>query len=126
MRIVKAIVYGMGTQGKLISKYMLEKGVDIVGAIDTNPDIINKDLGEIAGLGHLGVKVSSDADTTLAEQNADIAIVAVFPDMERNYPFFEKCLKNNLNVVSLSEELLYGWTTSPMLASKLDKLAKSS
>jgi len=125
MRRIRAIVYGVGTQGRLITGYMVEKGVDIVAAIDINPEIVGKDLGEVAGLGHsLGVKVESDEDRILAKQDADIAIVAVFFDMERMYPIFEKCVRNGLNVLSTSEELLYAWTTSPMMASKLDRLSK--
>ena len=51
MRRLKAIVYGIGVIGKLATKYMVEGGIDIVGAIDVNPEIVGKDLGEVVGLG---------------------------------------------------------------------------
>jgi 4-hydroxy-tetrahydrodipicolinate reductase len=122
---IRAIVYGVGNVGRLVTKYMVEKGVDIVGAIDINSDIGDKDLGEVAGLGYpLNLKITNNADAVLSKQRADIAVVAIFFDMARMYPVFEKCIENDLNVITTSEEALYAWTTSPILASKLDKLAK--
>ena len=90
MRRIKAIVYGVGVIGRLATKYMVEEGVDIVGAIDVNPEVAGKDLGEVAGLGRpLNVKISDDADVVLSEQEADIAVVSIFSQMDR--------LRNYLN-----------------------------
>jgi len=122
---IRAIVYGVGKMGILISKYMIEKGVDIVGAIDINPAIVGKDLGEVAGLGRdLNVIIRKDADEVLSEYKADIAIVAVYTDMERMYPIFEKCIENNFNVLTTAGGCAYNWSTHPELTAKLDKLAK--
>lgn len=126
MRKIKAIAYGVGKMGKLLSKYMVEKGVEIVGAIDANPEIVGKDLGEVVGLSYpLGVTISDDADTVLSEQKADIAVLALFTWMEAMYPYYKRCIEKGLNVISTSEEPLYPWTTSPELTSDLDKLAKA-
>lgn len=125
MRKVRAIVYGAGAMGQVITKFMVDKGVDIVGAIDINPDIVGRDLGEVVGLGYpLNVKIDDNADAVLSEQEADIAIVALFTEMEKMYPYLKKCIENGLNVITTSEEAFYPWTTSPILTSKLDKLAK--
>ena len=125
MRKIKAIVYGVGTLNKLITKFMLEKGIDIVGAIDINPEIVGKDLGEVAGLGcRLNVVIKDDADAVLSEREADIASVAIFSQMERMYPIFKKCIENSVNVITTGEQALYAWGIYPELASKLDKLAK--
>jgi len=121
---IKAIVYGVGSIGKLMTKHMVRKGVDIVGAIDVNPDIVGQDLGEVADLGRpLNVKIHGD-DGVLEEQEADIAVIAIFSQMDKMYPIFKKCIENGLNVITSSEEALYPWGTSPELAAKLDKLAK--
>ena len=95
MRKIRAIVYGVGAIGKLTTKFMVEKCVDIVGAIDVNLEIVGKDLGEVAGLGRpLNVMINDNADAVLSEQAADIAIVAVFTDLERMYPIFKNCLEH--------------------------------
>jgi hypothetical protein len=125
MRKIKAIVYGVGTLNKLITKYMVEKGIDIVGAIDVNQDLIGKDLGEVAGLNRkLNVVITDDADTVLTEAEADIASVAIFSQMERMYPIFKNCIANGLNIITTGEQALYPWEICPEPASKLDKLAK--
>ena len=125
MTKIKAIVYGVGTLNKLITKYMVEKGIDIVGAIDVNPDLIGKDLGEVAGLmRNLNVVITDNAETVLTEAEADIASVAIFSQMERMYPIFRKCIENGLNVITTGEQALYPWEICPEPAAKLDKLAK--
>jgi len=124
MRRIKAIVYGVGAINNLATKYILEKGVDIVGAIDVDPRIVGKDLGEVAGLDHLNVKINDDADAVLSKQEADIAVVSIFSQMDRMYPHFKKCVENGLNVITPAEEALYPWEISPELAANLDKLAK--
>lgn len=123
MEKIKAIVYGVGEMGKIMTKFMVEKGVLIVGAIDVSN--IGEDVGEVAGLGYpINVRISDNADAVLSEQKADIAVVAVFTEMERMYPHLKKCIENSLNVITTSEEALYPWTTSPELTAKLDKLAR--
>ena len=108
-----------------MTKLMVEKGVNIVGAIDVNPEVVDKDLGDVAGLGYpLNVTISDNADVVLSEQKADIAVIAMFSEMETMYPHLKKCAENGLNAITTSEEASYPWSTSPELAAKLDKLAK--
>jgi len=123
--MIKAIVYGVGAMGEIMTKFMVEKGINIVGAIDKNPRICGKDLGEIIGLDYpLNVVVSNNSTTVLSNQQADIAVLSLCSEMEKMYPYIEECIKNGLNVISTSREASYPWTISPILASKLDKLAK--
>ena len=56
---IKAVQYGVGKMSLYTMRYMLEKGIEIVGAVDVNPAVIGKDIGEILGRERLGVVVTS-------------------------------------------------------------------
>ena len=54
---VKAVQYGTGKMSVFTMRYMQEKGIEIVGAIDSDPNIIGKDIGEIMGEENRGIYV---------------------------------------------------------------------
>ena len=67
MENVKVVSYGIGVIGRRLVNHLLTKdGVEIVGAVDINPQIVGKDLGEILGREKLGVVISSDADEVIS------------------------------------------------------------
>ena len=121
---IKAIVYGLGVVGIKQIKPLVSKGVEIVGAIEINPELVGRDLGEAAGLEPLGVIISDDADQVLADNPADIALLSLFTEVDRMAPFIEKCVRHGLNVVTPADDLNYPWNQAPELSAQLDELAK--
>lgn len=127
MQKIKVIQYGCGKMSHWIVPYLLDKGIQIVGAVDNNPAIVGKDLGEALNLGRkLGIIITDDADALLDNTDADVAIVTLFSLVSDCFPHFAKCLSHGLNVISTCEELTYAWTTDPEHANLLDKLAKEN
>ena len=124
---LRVIQYGCGKMGQIFLRYLYEKGADIVGAIDTDPDLIGKDVGEVAGLGfNLNVRVRDDAEAVFSECRADATIIAIASLMSDMEEHFDRAARHGVNAISTCEESLYPWTTAPAITNRLDKVAKEN
>lgn len=127
-RKVKVVQYGVGKMSLYTMRYVYEKGGEIVGAIDINPKVIGKDIGEILRTENKGVKVVSaeDARKVLEETRPDIVIVttmSLIKDLENPLML---CAELGLNAITTCEEAFYPEASNPRLTEKLDRLAKEN
>jgi 2,4-diaminopentanoate dehydrogenase len=125
MKRIRAVIYGVGTMNTIATRMLLDKEVEIVGAISRSKDKVGRDLGELTGLGrNIGVVVSDDAPAVLASTLPHIAVIAVNSYMADAVEQLRICAEAGVNAVTLSEEALYPWNTSPEITAELDAIAK--
>jgi len=123
---IRTIQYGIGPIGASIAKLLREKqSVELVGAIDTDPAKVGRDLGEVVGAPDApwGVQISDNAEEVLS-QAADIVMHTTSSSLAKVADQLIECLKAGSCVVSTCEELSYPYRTHPALAAQLDKEAK--
>ena len=125
---VKVVQFGTGKMAKYTMRYVYEKGGEVVGAIDVNPAVIGKDIGEIIGCENKNVKVTSfeDAEAMLKEVKPDICVVETMSLIKDLEDPFMLCAKLGINAISTCEEAFFPWNSNPNLTKKIDELAKKT
>ena len=123
---LRVAMYGIGSVGSTLTRMLVERGAEIVGALARSPEKQGRDVGDLIGLAApLGVTVTLDPDELLATK-PDIVVMTVASYMDDMYEHVERCIQAGTNVISLSEELLYPWHTSGDQAAALDAAAKAA
>ena len=130
MEKVKIVQYGCGKMSAYTMRYAIEKGYEIVGALDINPNVIGKDISEIIGCncGEKGVKVEDvkGARKVLEETKPDVCIVTTMSLMSDLDEALTLCAELGINAITTCEEAFYPEASNPKLTEKLDKLAKEN
>ncbi|HEY0703511.1 MAG TPA: hypothetical protein VGD60_12150 [Candidatus Acidoferrales bacterium] len=123
---IRVIQYGIGPIGASIVRLMRQKAsIEIVAAIDTDPQKAGKDLGVVVGSPDApwGVTVSSDAASALATP-ADVVVHSTSSYLKNVMDQLLACLSAGLCVVSTCEELAYPFRKHPDLSKILDAAAQ--
>lgn len=127
-KTIKVVQIGCGKMSKYTMRYVQEKGGEIVGAYDINPDIIGKDIATITGLKPTGVLVENvgELKSTLKAHKPDVAIVTTMSLMSDVYDVLMICAECGVNAITTCEEAFYPWNSSEKLTENLDKVAKAN
>jgi len=117
----------LGPIGLGIARLALARpGIEVVGAIDVDPEKAGRDLGELLAAPASGVAISADAVGTLAAARPDVVLHGTGSSLPRVAPQLRTIAEAGANIVSTSEELAYPWTAQPQLAAELDAAARRS
>ena len=125
---MKVVQYGCGKMSKYTMRYVYEKGGEIVGAIDINPDVIGKDIGTIIECEDKGIIIESveNARKVLESTKPDACIITTMSLLSDIEDAALLCAELGINAITTCEEAFFSWNSNPNLTSKIDKLAKEN
>ena len=126
--MIKVVQIGTGKMSVYTMRYVYEKGAEIVGAFDINPNVIGKDIGEIIGCENKGVVVTSveNAESLLSELRPDVVIVTTMSLMKDVEDSLLLCAKLGINAITTCEEAFFPANSNPKITEEIDKLAKEN
>ncbi len=125
---IKVVQYGAGKMSVYTMRYVYEKGAEIVGAIDINPDIIGKDISVVMGGEEKGVKIVSieDAEKMMIETKPDVALITTMSLISDVEDALMLCAKLGVNAITTCEEAFYPMNSNPAITKRIDELAKQN
>jgi hypothetical protein len=127
MEEIKIVQIGIGPLGEKITRYIVErKNLKIVGAVDSDPVKVGKDLGELSSLSFLNVPVLKSLKNIVKNKKPDVAILTTVSGIKKIAPQIEEIVSFGLPVVTTCEELAYPWKTAPSFAKRIDQAARSN
>lgn len=125
--MIKVVQIGMGPLGIKIGEFIADRnGIETVGAIDKNPELVGKSLYELNESLSNKVIISTSLSEIIRNTNPDVAVLTTVSDMERITPQILEILAHNIPIVSTCEELSYPWENAAENASMIDEKAKSA
>lgn len=126
MKDVRVVQYGCGKMSRYTMRYVMERGGEIVGAVDINPEIVGKDVGSLLEMEDIGVTVVSakDAEVMLKEVKPDVCIITTMSLMNDCKDALLLCARLGINAITTCEEAFYPFNSSPKLTEEIDALAK--
>ena len=127
-RKIRVVQYGCGKMAKKTIRYCYEKGAEVVGAIDVNPNIIGHDIGEIAEIENKGVLISpkEKAKELLMALKPDVCIITTMSLLKDCEEALLLCASLGINAITTCEEAFYSANSNPNLYNEIDRLAKEN
>lgn len=113
--------YGFGSIARLVFKLAIERGHEVVSVVDIDERVLGRDPGELIGLGEIGIRVSN---RPVGMEEADVVVHATGSYLDKVYSQLLELIKLGVNIVSTCETLAYPYYRYPVLAKRLDELAR--
>ena len=124
MSETNVILSGVGGVGRNVTRLLSARpGYRVIAAYSRNPKLAGQDLGDLAGVGSLGVKVTADRAAALAQPAAAL-IVATTSFLKEVAGDLRAGVEQGLNVITTAEEAAFPWLTDERLTNELDQLAQ--
>jgi 4-hydroxy-tetrahydrodipicolinate reductase len=123
--MIDIVHIGLGPLGQRMVRSAVERGsFRIVGAVDSDPAKIGKDLGEVCGLKPLGIALAGTLEEGLQGKSPRVAVVTTVSSLAAFEPQLAELAQARLPVVSTCEELFFPWRRQPELAQRIDRICR--
>ncbi|QHS16504.1 dihydrodipicolinate reductase [haloarchaeon 3A1-DGR] len=125
IRVVQCGIGAMGTE--MLRLLTDDPGVTVVGAVDVDPETIGRDVGAITGGGDVGIEVADDLESVLEATEPDaVCLATADAAAEAMVADLLTCLRAGADVVSSNGGFFYPYRTHPVLARKVDRVARKN
>ena len=125
---IRVMHFGLGPIGASVARQLASRpGFKIVGAVDPDPSMVGRDVGDVVELGRrLGVRVHGEAQRALKAAKPQVVVHCTSSSLKKVMPDFDAILKAKVAVVSTTEELAYPGYTHIRQARLIHALAKKA
>jgi 2,4-diaminopentanoate dehydrogenase len=121
---IRTMVVGLGPIGLETARMALERqGLELVAAVDLDPEKHGRDIGELLSLDATGVTVEDDSIAALRRLDPDLAILCTTSFLPRVSDWIEEVARAGVDVLSSAEELLLPDLQHPELARRIHAAA---
>ena len=128
MEKIKVFQIGCGKMSIYTMRYVYEHGAKIVGAVDINPNLIGKDIGEVMKTENKNVPIASlvNLEEYLKATKPNIAIITTMSLLNDVKNEIRICASLGINVITTCEEAFFASNSNPTIWKELDVLAKAN
>ena len=124
---LRVVQFGLGPIGQASALLVLDRpNLQLVGALDLDPDRVGKDVGEVLGADAVGAVVRDDAEAALAEWRPDVVLHTTLSFLDRIEGQLMTCIRAGAHVVSSSEELFWPFRRDSGFSERVDAAAKEA
>ena len=124
---LRVVLVGLGPIGRNVADECARRGpgrVVVVGAVDRDPSLVGKTLGDLWGPDRADGSVKIVAAAADLAEAGDVALLTTTSRLDTLEPQLEPLFARGLHVVSSSEELFYPYLTDGARADRIDALAR--
>lgn len=125
MEKIKMVQVGCGKMAKYTMLYALERGYDIVGAVDIREELIGKDISCVIEGDEIGVIISNahDLRDLLKKVKPEVAVITTMSLLSDCEDALLACAECGVNAITTCEEAFYPMSSNPELTKRIDELA---
>jgi 4-hydroxy-tetrahydrodipicolinate reductase len=126
---LRVVQVGMGPLGMMLTSCIaLRPSLRLVGAVDTDPALAGRRLGDLCRLpadsAVSGIAVRGSLLDAFGDGKPAAALLATTSELSRTAPQILELVSLGLHVVTTCEELVHPWRTNRLLAARIDEAAK--